>query len=218
MDTFVVDSLATQVRELLELGEDHEDLEEVMGSLREKAAAAFRAGTKKTKRKGVLKPKPHGWDSDIEGEHWEDQPGAHVYVEDGEDDSPKPATKRGGKKAAGSDDDNESIISATAKKTAPRKAPAKRAPAKPKAPAKTPAKRKKAQEDEEDDDDVMMMDDIPPPVAKSQPRRAAATAVKARQTQLSFSQPAKSQNTIELSDDEISDEDAFEPVASSRKR
>ncbi|KAI9054457.1 hypothetical protein LZ554_001619 [Drepanopeziza brunnea f. sp. 'monogermtubi'] len=221
MDTFVIDSLATQVRELLELGEDHEDLEEVMGSLREKAAAAFKTGAKKTKRKGVLKPKPHGWDSDAEGEHWEDQPGAHVFVEDGEDDSPKTATKRGGKKAVGSDDDDESVVSAKFKrKSLPKRAPAKRAPAKPKGPVKpkAPAKRKRAQDDS-DDDEVMILDDEPPPVAKPQPRRAVATIAKARQTQLSFSQPQpKSQKAIELSDDEISDEDAFEPVASSKKR
>ncbi|KAH7346509.1 Metallo-dependent phosphatase-like protein [Rhexocercosporidium sp. MPI-PUGE-AT-0058] len=231
MDTFIVDSLASGVRDLMGLDDEEDDLEPAMERLREKQNADFKAGVKKPKRKGILKPVPAGWDSDEDGE-WADQPGSMVYIEDGdeeEDVTPKPAAKRGAKKAAAaSDDDNESIISTTTKKAPAKKAPAKRAPAKPKAapkakaPAKTPAKgRKKVLElSDDEDDDVIMLDDEPAPV-KSQPKRAAATTSRGRQTQINFSQTqAKTQVAKELSDDEISDDDddAFEPVASSSRR
>lgn len=226
MDAFIIDSLATGVRELLELDDDEEDLDDAMERLREKHASEFKSGAKKLRTKGkVMKPQPDTWDSEIEGP-WEDAPGAYVYVNDGDEDgneAPKPATKRGGKKvAAASDDDDESVISTTTKKTAAKKAPAKRAPAKPKAPAKAPARgRKKVLEPSDDEDgDLIMLDDEPPP-AKTQPKRAAATTSRARQTQLNFSQlQAKTQTAKELSDDEISDDDAFDPapVSSSRRR
>lgn len=233
MDTFISDSLATGVRDLMGLEDEEDDLEPAMELLREKQNADFKAGVKKPKRKGILKPVPSGWDSDEQGD-WADQPGSMVYVEDGEEENetPKPAAKRGAKKAAAaSDDDNESVISTTTKKAPAKKAPVKRAPAKPKAapkakaPAKTPAKapakgRKKVLEPSDDeDDDVIMLDDEPAPT-KSQPKRAAATASKGRQSTINFSQSqAKTQAAKDLSDDEISDdEDAFEPVASSSRR
>ncbi|KAH6713827.1 Metallo-dependent phosphatase-like protein [Leptodontidium sp. 2 PMI_412] len=227
MDTFIVDSLASGVRDLMGLDDEEDDLEPAMERLREKQNADFKAGVKKPKRKGILKPVPAGWDSDVDGE-WADQPGSMVYIEDGEedeDDTPKPAAKRGAKKAAAaSDDDNESVISTTTKKAPAKKAPAKRAPAKPKAApkAKAPARgRKKVLEPSDDeDDDVIMLDDEPAP-AKSQPKRAAAITSRGRQTQINFTQSqAKTQAAKELSDDEISDDDddAFEPVASSSRR
>ncbi|KAK0120083.1 meiotic recombination [Cadophora gregata] len=228
MDTFIVDSLATGVRDLMGLDNEEDDLEPAMERLREKQNADFRAGVKKPKRKGVLKPVPAGWDSDVDGE-WADQPGSMVYLDNDdqeEDHTPKPAAKRGARKTVASDDDNESVISNTAKKAPAKKAPAKKAPAKPKAapkakaPAKAPAKgRKKVLEpsDDEDDDDIVMLDEPAP--TKSQPRRAAATTTRGRQTQLNFSQTqAKSQAAQELSDDEISDDDAFEPVPASSRR
>lgn len=124
-----------------------------------------------------------------------------------------------------------------------KRAPAKRAPAattrKPAAPKKTPApKRASARakastntglfvDDDDDDDDIVMLDD-PPPVPKSQPKRAAAARsarpTPSTQSQLNFSQvPSQvvgrgmGKAKAELSDDEISDDDdAFEPVVSTR--
>jgi double-strand break repair protein MRE11 len=224
MQQFVNESLTLQVKGMLALEQDSEDenLEPIMEQLRQKQEEAFASGARKRpKRKGTLRPRPATWDSDEHGE-WEDAPGAF----DEEDDEP----------AAGAGfDDDASIISTApsgkktqAKKPAAKKAPAKaKAPAKPKAPtkAKAPAKapargRKKVvgpelSDDEDEDDDVVMFDEAHPPV-KSQPKRAAAS--KGRQTQLNFSQPSKTQMSMELSDDEISDEDAFEPMASSSKK
>ncbi|KAL2069638.1 hypothetical protein VTL71DRAFT_14317 [Oculimacula yallundae] len=230
MNVFITDSLSAGVRDLLGLDDEENDLEPAMERLRDRQNAEFRAGNKKSKRKG-LKPVPPNWDSDENGA-WADQPGALLFLEDDEeeeDETPKPAAKRGAKKAAAlSDDDDESIISTKAKKAPAKKAPAKRAPAKPKAapkakaPAKTPAKgRKKVPEPSDDeDDDVIMLDDDEPAPTKSQPKRAAATTSRGRQTQINFSQSqAKTPAAKELSDDEISDDDdAFEPVASSSKR
>jgi double-strand break repair protein MRE11 len=230
MQAFIDESLSAQFKQILEMEQDDDDLDPIMESFRVKQEALFASGALRRPRKdGKLKPRPAGWDSDLDGE-WEDQPGAFVFTEGEEDETPAPTTKRGRPAAAASDDD-ASIVSATAIKKAPAKrAPAKRAPAKPKATAKAPAKpkaptktpirrRNKVLEpsDDEDEDDVVMLDDIPPP-AKLQPKRAATS--RGRQTQLNFSQSqVKTQTARELSDDEISDDDdAFEPVAASSRR
>jgi double-strand break repair protein MRE11 len=78
--------------------------------------------------------------------------------------------------------------------------------------------------EDDDDEDIVMLDE--PPVPKSQPKRAASTKAKpSSQSQLNFSQMGsqvggrgKGKAKAELSDDEISDDDddAFEPVASTR--
>ena len=215
MESFINESLSAQVKEMLAMDEDanEDDLDAVMERLRQKQEEQFAAGIRMgPKRRGNLKPRPTNWDSDLDGD-WEDAPGAYEMSE-GE----------GGAGGAGSDDD-ASIISAAApaKKAPAKKAPAKRAPAKPRAPAKAkgpakaPAKtntrgRNKVLDPSDDEEDVVMLDDDPP--VKSQPQRA----VRARQTQLNFSQTPKTQTAMELSDDEISDDDAFEPMVTSSRR
>ncbi|CZT45889.1 related to recombinational repair protein mus-23 [Rhynchosporium secalis] len=229
VDTFIIDSLATGVRDLMGLDDEEDDLDTAMERLREKQNSEFKAGVKRPKRKGTMKATPPNWDSDTNGA-WADQPGSMLFIEDADDDedeTPKP--KRGAKKAAAlSEDDNESVMSTTTKKAPAKKASIKKATVKPKAapkakaPAKTPAKgRKKVLEPSEDeDDDVIMLDDDEPAPTKSQPKRAAAITSRGRQTQINFSQSqAKNKAVRELSDDEISDDDdAFEPVVSSSRR
>lgn len=211
MEQFVVDSLALQVQGMLDMehNSEEEDLDPIMEQLRKNQEEAFASGARKRpKRQGKLRPRPPMWDSDVDGE-WEDAVGAY---EEEDDDEP----------ARNGSDDNGSMISAMppGKRAPAKKAPAKKALAK-KAPAKTPARgRKKVvdpepSDDEDMDDDVVMFDEPPPP-AKSQPKRAVAA--KGRQTQLNFSQPSKTQVSVELSDDEISDDDAFEPVQSFSRR
>ena len=224
MEAFVNESLTIQVRDLLAREDDDEDLDPAIERLRTQQERLFAEGQLKLpKKKGILRPRPMAWDSDEDGP-WEDSELAYEQPDEDDDDedgTPAPAAKRGrAAKLAGSDDDNASIISSTTKQTATKKAPAKKAPAKPRAPAKakaptkTPARAKKSvvEVSDDEDDDVMMFD--APSTAKAQPKRAAAA--KGRQTQLNFSQPAKSQTARELSDDEISDEDAFEPMPSSK--
>lgn len=219
MDTFVEDTLKTQFEEMLaqlnEKDEEEADLEELMDEIRAKQEEAHAAGQwKRPKKKGKLRLKPSGWDSDVVGAHWEDQPGAFdmdsVEVEDDSEVD---------------DEDGASVVSAAKKKPAGKRAPAKKAPAKAKAPtktktktaAKTPARgRKKFAEPSDDEDDDVVMLDSPPP--KAQPKRAAAA--KGRQTQLNFTQSqAKTSTARELSDDEISDDDeAFDPAPSTKRR
>ena len=216
MESFINESLSAQVKEMLAMDEDanDDDLDAVMERLRQKQEEQFAAGIRmRPRRRGNLKPRPANWDSDLDGD-WEDAPGAYEMSE-GEEDA-----------AGAGSDDNASIDSGTApaKKAPAKKAPTKRtlakprAPPKTKAPSKTPAKtstksRNKVLEPSDDEDDVLMLDDDPLPV-KSQPQRAART----RQTQLSFSQTPKTQTAMELSDDEISDDDAFEPIVTASRR
>lgn len=220
LEMFVNESLSGQVKQILELDDDDEDLDSVMERIREIQEEGFRSGAiKRAKRKARYKPRPAIWDSDLDGE-WEDQPGALIIsdLEDAEDETPAPPARRG--RVVLSDDD-ESIMGPPAKKVPAKRAPAKKAPAKApakKAPAKAPAKgRKKATPalSDDEDDDLIMMDTEP---AKPPPRRAAATRSTGRQTQLNFSQASKSQ-ARELSDDVISDDDdAFEPMPASSSR
>jgi double-strand break repair protein MRE11 len=220
LELFVNDSLSVQVKSLLDLEEDDVDLDEVMERIRAKQEEGFRAGTIRRARKGKLKPRPHGWDSDLDGE-WEDQPGAYEYSEVAEEDegeTPAPPTRRG---RVVMSEEEDGLVMAPPKKVPAKRAPAKKASAKApakKAPARAPAKgrgKKAAVISDNEDEDIIMLDEEPPP--KTQPRRAAAIRSTGRQTQLGFSQ-AKSQSK-ELSDDEISDDDdAFEPMSTTARR
>ncbi|TGO65976.1 hypothetical protein BOTNAR_0071g00130 [Botryotinia narcissicola] len=121
--------------------------------------------------------------------------------------------------------------------TTTKKPPAKRAPAKKTAaPKKTPAKpattsrsRRKVPEPEpsDDEDEDVEMEEAPAPTPaakpKSQPKRAAAARGRQTQTQLTFSQPSqvtargggggRKKQVVELSEDEISEDDAFQPMS-----
>jgi double-strand break repair protein MRE11 len=222
MDSLVKITLIDNVKALmLQDVSDEVDMENAMDRLRAKQDAEFEVSggvAKKSRRRGKLLPRSLGWDSDLDGE-WADNPAAWGPSEDEEE--PVAAARRGKSTVVDSDDDASMVSAFAAKPT--RKAPAKKAPAKPRAPAKAkaPAKatgrgKKKVAEPSDDEDDDLVMVDAPPP-AKTQPKRAAAT--KGRQSVLNFSQSqAKPSTTRELSDDEISDDDAFEPVASSSRR
>jgi len=224
LEMFVNESLSGQVKQILELDDDDEDLDSIMDRIREIQEEGFRSGAiRRAKRKARYKPRPAIWDSDLDGE-WEDQPGALIIsdLEDKEDETPAPPARRG--RVVVSDND-ESIMGPPPKKVPAKRAPAKRAPAKApakRAPAKAPAKgRKKATPvlSDDEDDDLIMMDAEP---EKPPPRRAAATRSTGRQTKLNFSQASRSQ-APELSDDVISDDDdddddAFEPMPASSSR
>jgi double-strand break repair protein MRE11 len=240
MQVFVDQSLEGQVQTLLSLEDDEEDLDSAMARYAAQVDKQFQEGTlaRRSRASRKLKPRPEMWDSDMDGE-WEDQPGAweHDDKEDAAEPETVAPTRRRGKVASPIVEDDDDDFNTPAPAPAPAKrAPAKRAaPAtrKPTAPKKTPAPKKapaKAKvntgmfvDDDDDDEDIIMLDE--PPVPKSQPKRAAATRSRpATQTQLNFSQASsqvvgrgKGKAKAELSDDEISDDDdAFEPVASTR--
>jgi double-strand break repair protein MRE11 len=224
METFVVESLAHQVKEMLSIEGEEVDIDTTMDEIRKRQEELWAAGLIKNPKKSKnLAPRPVNWDSEDMGHSWADDPAANIF----DDDEVEAAPRRGrGVAALFSDNDDASVISQPTKKAPPKKAPAKKAPAKPrapakaKAPAKAPARGRKnvveISEDEEEEEDVIMQDDFPAP-AKTQPKRAAAS--KSRQSTLNFAQSQPNTQTArELSDDEISEDDAFEPMASSSRR
>lgn len=206
MELFVSEHLSGQVQQMLGLESDDEDLNSAMDIYRTRVEEQLASGAgsmRVAERKRVLNPKPAHWDSDFDGS-WEEAPDAWTY-EDVTGGSMAPTTQLSrscGKKIQTQDDndDDEQEPQPAKPKRAPRKAPAK-APAK-KAPAKKPAARsKKAAAPPSDDEDVVMDSEeevIAPP---------AKRASRARQTTLPF---ASQKNVVEVSDDEISDGDAFE--------
>ncbi|KAI9865310.1 MAG: meiotic recombination [Vezdaea acicularis] len=235
MEQFVNESLKNQMENLMNIDHSNEEkLAEAMDSYRSKLEELFAAGHLKLNKKRKLKPKPDNWDTDLDGE-WGDEPGALFLPDEdegisgGEEENtslpsttPAPPAPRG---------------RGSANTTVKKKAPAKKA-----APIKTSRVKKTTAPPPEDNDDnnhdVIMLDDEeeeevspikpaqggkkahPPRAApnKRAPPRAAA-AVGAGHSKLNLSQPATSQtngtakNALELSEDEISDDDdAFEPA------
>jgi len=246
VEMFLMDSLSTQVKGLLQLDDDAvtEGLDAHIADFRKVMEKSYVEGeSQAARRRRRFKPKPNGWDSDMNG-HWTEQPGVLEEVPS----SPEPQTSR--RAPADSrdvfSDDEEDLFGDT---PAPRARPAakattsratKKAPAKPAAKKAAPARkapsrgRKKAANpfiddgEEEDEDVVMEDDDFDLPVAKPapppKPTRATRGAAKPKQTTLNFSQsqsqrPAakKAQKAIEISDDEISD-DAFESMPTTRSK
>ncbi|KAK4183795.1 putative double-strand break repair protein mus-23 [Podospora australis] len=244
IDMFILESLSTQVKELLSLDDDVIDsLDAHIEEFRKKMEQGFDvAQQKQAQRKRRFKPKPDGWDSDLNG-HWTAQPEALEEI-------PVPtktsaSSGRGASKPASgvvfSDDDldmdgaeepspeppKRTTTARGAKKVAPaKKAPAKKAAAPKKAPTRGRKKPNPFQDSEEEEEDVIMDDDeefdppLPPPKPTRATRGAASRPV--RQTTLNFSQsqrPTKStQKAVEISDDEISEEEAFESMPATKTR
>lgn len=228
MEQFVTDNLSKQVEELMKMDKvDEDNIHDAMEGNKSRLEELFASGHRTMRKK--TKPRPDGWDSDLDGA-WEDLPAAvdHSGLEDeDEDESDEPAVKPSAKGRG---------------KAAPKKAAA---PGKKTAPAKNSRSKKKVveSEEEEEDGDVVMIDSDeeeslfvkpePPtrgtkkaapakaPAAKRAPPRAAATSA-GKQSQLNFSQPTTqprggTKKAQEVSDDDISDEDdAFEPAPSAR--
>ncbi|CAK7563604.1 MAG: meiotic recombination [Sporothrix epigloea] len=82
MDTFVSGSLANQLKDLLALGAEDDDLDTAIERLRDERERQFQAGLVKQRHKRMYKPKPADWDSDMEG-HWELHPGARIEADTG---------------------------------------------------------------------------------------------------------------------------------------
>ncbi|KAL9109217.1 MAG: hypothetical protein Q9227_006142 [Pyrenula ochraceoflavens] len=174
MEMFVNESLATQIKHLVNLDKDSHDgedeeadenpLMEAIEKYRAEMEARFDKGHVRKTRGGKkrFKPRPEGWDSDFDGS-WEDQPGALLRSDnevedgvngavqsDGDADTPRAAnSSRGrgrgrGRGARGS--------TTTTRKTA---APARKA-----ASTTSRAKRQTVPDDdsEDNDEDVVMLD------------------------------------------------------------
>lgn len=253
MELFVSEHLTGQVKQLLGLESDDEDLNSAMDIYRTRIEQQMVSGPGRgmfnTERKRVLKPKPDTWDSDFDG-NWEEEPGAWTYEGPSLDLSLTTTQEfgRSGRSKLEADDDQMSDdepapkttkrSTARGSKAAAAKAAEKKAPAR-KAPAKGRGRKAVEQSEEEEEDVVMESDDEPPPPPKpaARGRKAAAPkgattaaakksttrgAAKSKQSKLDFSQKSGggTQKAVEISDDEISDDDAFEPAPpiSSRTR
>lgn len=243
MELFVSEHLTGQVRSMLSLESEDEDLNSAMEIYKTRIEKEQVEGVEAARRdrKRVLKPQPSTWDSEFDGS-WEDEPDAWAYEDEPEVSLAAPPTRdtaKGRGKAARKEVD---AMDEDVEEPAPAKKPvAKRATRTAKAaPAKKPAARgrgRKAFQDseEEEEDDVVMESEeevapVPAPkTRRGQPARSTTKATttrgaaKARQTTLDFSQSQKKSGTqskaVEISDDEISDDDeAFEPVPATRTR
>lgn len=73
MEHFVRESLSGQVKQMLSLEDDDEDLENAMSVFKQKLEQQFKAGDRKKPERKDYNTKPLDWDSDLDG-HWEDQP------------------------------------------------------------------------------------------------------------------------------------------------
>ncbi|OQD76690.1 hypothetical protein PENDEC_c004G00348 [Penicillium decumbens] len=98
MEMFVNESLEGQVKHLMSLDRDADDMDDeeraqsslvtAMEKYRTQMETMFSQGSKKrtTRGKKRFKPKPDGWDTEFDGV-WEDQPGALIHS-DNEDEDP----------------------------------------------------------------------------------------------------------------------------------
>lgn len=239
MELFVSEHLSGQVKQMLGLESDDEDLNSAMEIYRTRVEQSLESGVKPVtgERRRVLRPKPATWDSDFDG-NWEDEPDAFTYEPVGEVSFL--AGSAPSRIADSALDEDEAPAKTTRRAATTKKAPAKKAPAK-KA-TTTRGRGRKAPVEEEEEEDVLMDSDeepepepAPPPKratraapakkAAAAPKKPAATRTSTRgrqatQTTLNFSQKSGTQTKgIEISDDEISDDDAFEPApATTRPR
>ena len=167
MESFVNESLTSQIKHLLDLDagdvdgeEDEEDsLAAQINQYRSQLEELFSKGALKKGKgnKHRFKPKPSNWDSDLDGD-WEDQPGALLrseeendnFMDDEEeqDETPKPRAGRGRGRGRGA----RGAASGTTRKSA---AAAKKPTA-----AASRARKKVVEEEEEDDEDAEAGEDV----------------------------------------------------------
>lgn len=240
MELFVSEHLTGQVKQLLGLESDDEDLNSAMEIYRTKmekqlTGGIVRASADSTRRR-ILKPKPDTWDTDFDG-NWEDEPDAWVYEQltnrgtlapenEQQVDQAQKKANDDGAQAAG----QRTMATATVK--------GKKASARKSATTTIRAHNGERSSLSEEDDEVLVMETEgehsstrlrvrgrKPPAKRDAPaktkRSIARSDQKSKQTKTNFSPKGggRSQKTLEMSDDEISDDDAFEPApVSSRTR
>lgn len=238
MEMFVNESLLDQIKHLMEI--DHADEDEIQNAMdahKSKLEELFAAGRLKRKKRAKLKPRPANWDSDLDGE-WEAQPAALIRsdVDDVLEDEEEPLVS------------NKPTVKSRGKAAAPKKATA--AAKNPPTTKATRGKKKPVEEEsEEDDGDILMVESDegesqlfvkparpvraprkPAPPKKSAPpakRASARVTSNAKQSTLSFSQPASQSqggrtqkpHTVPVEDisDDDEEDDAFDPAPSTTK-
>jgi double-strand break repair protein MRE11 len=243
MEMFVNDSLSNQVKHLLTSEEaDDDTIAEEMDKYRAKLEELFANGVIKRKKPTKLKPKPDTWDSDLDGP-WEDQAGAVVRSEDEEenDDSnfgsiaPKPPASRGRGRGRG----GRAAATTSTRKTTKQTTSGRGTRGKKQIFEEDSEEEESDvvmvdddEEEEEEEEELFVRPKATSKKATSKPETSTRSSAKAepvkkpatRQSTLNFAQPTSrstqssgtKKSVIELSD-EISDDDAFEPVSSTTK-
>ncbi|KAL1981655.1 hypothetical protein VTN96DRAFT_2369 [Rasamsonia emersonii] len=169
MEMFVNESLENQVKYLMSLEreadmddeeESHQSLRNAMEKYRSQMEEMFAKGAmRRTRGKKRFKPKPDGWDTDLDGV-WEDQPGA-LILSDNEDADPneeeaaEDGTERQTTSTRGRGRGRGGRAATTT--TSTRKTTASKTPA-----ASSRGRRRQAvseDEDEDEGDDVVVLDD-----------------------------------------------------------
>jgi double-strand break repair protein MRE11 len=171
MEMFVNDSLEGQVKHLMSLDRDEDDVEDeerahsslvnAMEKYRTQMEDMFNKGVKKrTRGKKQFKPKPDTWDSEFDGE-WEDQPGALIHSDNEGGD---PAAEEAGEDGSAP---SRRVTTTTTVSTRGRgrgrggrgAAASSRAAATKTAAAPARGRKKKAISDDESEDVIMLEDD-----------------------------------------------------------
>jgi double-strand break repair protein MRE11 len=220
MDTFVRASLANQLRDIIALDPEEDALDDAMERSREQREAKFKEAMQKAHERRQAK-RAEAFDSDEENEIDSRPMTRSAAPPDGDDDMffsdeelpetipesiPAPKTRRA--VAAAKD---------VPAKAAPKKAASKKAPVR-------GGRAKKPFLDDSDEDEDMFVDveEEPPAPVKRQPARATRT----KQSTLNFSQASRptkgtqgsQAQPLEISADEISEEDGFETMPTKRGR
>ena len=204
MEMFVNQSLANQIKHLLDLDQDDDDdedeqnLAEAMEKYRCQLEEMFAKGQIKRSKDGQnrFKPRPDGWDSEFDGA-WEDQPGALLRPDEGDGDNGageedeedgavvRPAATRGRGRGRG-----RGARGGTT--TATRKA----APSAPKSSVTGRGKRKVVDEDEDEDGDSVMFgaeeddeEDSQAMFFKEKPTRGRKTTARGRKAASPIKKP-----------------------------
>ncbi|KAI1634021.1 Metallo-dependent phosphatase-like protein [Biscogniauxia mediterranea] len=207
IEHFVAESLSDQVKQMLSLDDDDQDLEIAMEKIKQRQEQLFAEGRLKQGKRRVYKPKPDEWDSDLEG-HWEDQPQAideaGTAKELAQATSARGRGRNSNRVMADEDEDEEMDDveedapapktrgrgkAAAATKPKPKPKPAPKAPAK-KAPAKGRGRKAAVfiqdDDDEDEEEDAFMDDDGFDPPAP--PKRGTTTTTRAAPSR---SQPSR---------------------------
>lgn len=157
MEMFVNESLANQIKHLMDVDDDadEDELTSAMDRYKSRLEELFAAGHLKKAKKGKLKPRPENWDSDLDGD-WGDQPGAVLHSDHGdEDDEDDGASLRSATPASRGGRVRAKAATATSTRKKPATAASKATTAKKSAPTRGGGarSRKKVVEEEEEDSD-----------------------------------------------------------------
>lgn len=228
---------------------DEDRIAEMMEDIKAKLEHQFAKGELRyNRRTGSGKEKPDYWDSDVDG-RWEDNPASLTIHDDGEIDQededvesivsfPKTKSARGGRGQGGMAAKGSMRKTAAATKKAPAKGRGRKKQVSDDGDDDDDGDLIMVDDDDDDQDDSLLFvkSSSKKAPAKKHPARSKQTNSSARQTTLAFSTQTNQVNArvngtgraaaskaaskmVEPSEDEISDDDAFEPPpATARSR